>query len=335
MTKTLTLGMCLLLSTKALYTCDGCQCRVATNSKNKLTFTINFRYTNLGQLYGRESTHTAMANSFTTFSRFQKGLNILHGGEDLLNGSYERYVTINMVANYRLTDRWMLSTIVPVSDRSSKNITDVGSETSSTFGLGDAVLLAGFGVYRNSKPNFESHWTLQAGVKLPTGKTNARTSDGDLVDMHIQSGSGSVDYLIGLDGAKQIQRWEFISDVIYRWNSVGARDFQFGDFVNYRFGARYELFNFNKSMLQIDDASRRLRIFGGVNIDGEWEGREHQNKVILENTGGHTLLLSPNIGFQWSKFTLGINYEIPIMRRLQGRQLGQTSKVISEMSFYL
>ncbi|MHB1084660.1 MAG: hypothetical protein ACYCZA_07455 [Thiobacillus sp.] len=40
-------------------------------------------------------------------------------------------------------------------------------------------------------------WNLQGGLKLPTGKTDGRNSDGDVAERSVQPGSGTTDLLLG------------------------------------------------------------------------------------------------------------------------------------------
>lgn len=310
--------------------CDNCQCRMPSG-QSKLTFSLNFRYTNLSDLYGASTAHGLAASPFR--HAFSKESEAFHGGDDLENGSYERYVTMNLLINYRLTDRWSLGVMLPLTQRSNKDVTETGNEKVSTLGLGDFSLIAGFDVYRNSRPNYSSRITLQAGVKLPTGKTDQRLDDGDWADMHVQSGSGSLDYIVAIDASKEINRWEMLADFVYRYNTKGAHDFTFGDFLNYRAGFRYYVHDTNKNMIAIDNDPRRFRISMGLNLDGEWEGHELESGEIMDNSGGHTVLLSPNVRFAWSKFSIGLNYQLPVIHQLKGRQLGQTSKWISDISF--
>lgn len=40
-------------------------------------------------------------------------------------------------------------------------------------------------------------WSLQGGLKLPTGRTDVRNADGDLAERSVQPGSGTTDLLLG------------------------------------------------------------------------------------------------------------------------------------------
>ncbi len=316
--------------------CDGCQCRVNQRGSGKFTLSLNFRHANFGQMYGSESVQSPMTSSATwPLQKTSNSTKVLHGADSLLNGSYERYATANFILTFRFNSRWSFNAIVPITKRSSRNVTAGGSESMRASGLSDIALLTGFNAFADSKPNYAMQWSFLVGFKLPTGKTNATSADGDLVDMRIQSGTGSVDYLFMSDISKQFNRFEFLGDFVYRRNAQGAHGFQFGDFMNYRLGARYRLFDTSTAIVAIDPVRNRFQVFGGINFDGEWEGRERDHHAVIPNTGGHTFLISPAVRFQWTKVGLGINYQIPVTHQLHGRQLGQTAKIVSEWSLYL
>ncbi|MBX7151474.1 transporter [bacterium] len=320
----------IILSAYSATACDNCQCRMPS-AQSKFTFSLNFRYTNLSDIYGSAHAHILEASPFR--SALLKESQAFHGGDDLENGSYERYITMNWLINYRLSERWSLGAIIPLTKRTTKDVMTTGYEKVSTFGLGDVGLIAGFDVYHNSRPNYSSRITIQAGIKLPTGKTNKQLDDGDVAHMHVQSGSGSIDYIFIIDASKEINRWEMLADFIYRYNTEGAHHFTFGDFVNYRAGLRYYVYDTNKNMISIDEDPDRFRMAMGLNLDGEWEGHELESDEIIDNSGGHTVLISPNVLFAWSKFSIGLNYQLPIIHHLEGRQLGQSSKIVTELSF--
>jgi len=46
-----------------------------------------------------------------------------------------------------------------------------------------------------------------AGIKFSTGKTNAQTADGaEYLDSHLQPGTGSKDYLVGLSFSHSLEK---------------------------------------------------------------------------------------------------------------------------------
>jgi hypothetical protein len=319
------------------HACDGCQCRVNTSGEGKFSLNLNFRYVDFSHLYGNSASSVVAMSGYRPWRIDKPGAarQTFHGGSDWLDGSYERYSTANLIVTYRFDARWLVSAILPMTYRHSRTVTAAGVESASTQGLGDAVVWTGYNVYTNARPNYETRFTIMGGVKLPTGSTDARLADGDFVDMHIQTGSGSLDYLFMADASKQMQRWEWIGDFIFRYNKTGTRGFRFGNFINTRIGARFNFLDNKKSLVDIDPVSDRFQLLAGVNLDGEWEGREHAGGMLVDNTGGHTFLVSPNLRFRLNKFMFNVYYQIPFAHQLQGRQLGQTTKIISEMSFYL
>jgi hypothetical protein len=64
-------------------------------------------------------------------------------------------------------------------------------------------------------------------LKGPTGRSDARIDGGR--DPHIQLGTGSWDFGVGLAAARRLTRGSFYGSVLYRVNTEGSWDYEYGD----------------------------------------------------------------------------------------------------------
>ena len=91
--------------------------------------------------------------------------------------------------DFAVNQKWAFSLIAPLVYQERNTI----SETENSLGRGDLSLIA-----QRSFLGMDKSLFLSAGIKLPTGITNHRSDSNIFLSPDMQSGSGSVDYLIGL-----------------------------------------------------------------------------------------------------------------------------------------
>jgi hypothetical protein len=185
-------------------------------------------------------------------------------------------------------------------------------------GLSDIAI---YGRYRLIGDEASSFFmTVSAGVKLPTGATNVHNDEGELLNPHIQAGTGSTDPLLGLDMFYGGGDYSLSLNLMSCYPTKGAQNYQFGTMLNYSINGKYNLLNFGDMN----------SIIAALGVSGELHGGETMNGEAVANTGGNTTYVFPGIQLLvGNMFTFDLSYHIPITHALKGTQLGESYKVMA------
>jgi len=135
---------------------------------------------------------------------------------------------LNLYLSWAPLDRLTLSLNLPY-----KQITieekphDAPDHRLSNSGWGDLAFSTSFVLWRNRK-TLPSRWVEgRFFLKAPTGKSSERV-DGEL-DPHLQLGTGSWDWGVGLAGVQRFQWGSVYASTFYRENREGDLDYEYGD----------------------------------------------------------------------------------------------------------
>lgn len=255
-------------------------------------------------------------------------------------GMEETFVTHQIGFNYRPVDALTISLLVPFSSRSSivtyealaeakpntqspqHHVNDhpVGSEYLQ--GLADIIALAKYRVL-DEMGEGDDPLTLvvNAGLKLPTGKTNAVDVDGRPIDPHLQLGSGSMDFIAGLSVLKGLDDWTLVTTLLGIFPTEGANGYRYGANLNYDLGVRYRF---------IDEEGVSGSLFGSMSFVGELRGMESKDGVTLDDTGGNTTYIAPGaVYFVTKRISVEASYQYPFLHNLNGTQLGETYRIVA------
>jgi hypothetical protein len=204
---------------------------------------------------------------------------------------------------------------------------DRGEET----GIGDVSLLARY--------TFLTHHTLDStlllagtvGVKLPTGATDGKVDGSDeFMDAHTQLGTGSTDLLLGASANLARGRFGVAANLlsgITGEGEVGDVDHSFGNWLNYDLTGRYRVW-------PATVGAGGNSVFLSLGANGELRGRETEGGVELEDSGGHTVYVSPglqvNVEQNW---VFEFSYQHAVYHDLNGVQLGEDYKVFGSLTY--
>jgi len=180
-------------------------------------------------------------------------------------------------------------------------------------GLGDIILVAKHRYFLKNYEGGTTQFAVVGGVKLATGDTDANAPGGGPLPMSDQLGSGSTDFLLGWSGSwfSKYSRSFHIS-ALYKKNTEGDRNFQFGDFVNYNLSANWLVYH---------QPYPRPELYLGVELNGEYTRHNELNGAKLADSGGHRLFVSPT--FHWflsRNWNLEGSVQFPILEELNGIQ---------------
>jgi hypothetical protein len=238
------------------------------------------------------------------------------------NRELETHLTQQYSFFYAVASTLSMSALVPVPRRHSEQLAGAGEiVTGNQFGLGDVDLLARYKPYVGHGMESTYIVSVAAGVKLPTGRTDGRDSQGELLDPHVQLGTGSTDFLLGASGFAAIGRTAFILNLLAGIDRKGANGHQFGNTLNYDATVRYGV---------TPDDYDSPQLFATFSLIGELRGREQQNGLVDDNSGGNVVYVSPGMQlFVTPALTLELSYQQPIIHSLHGQQLGEDYRFVS------
>ena len=140
---------------------------------------------------------------------------------------------------------------------------------------------------------------------------------------HTIDTTGATDFIFGLSLNHSIQRLSLsanILDAIHTEGKAGDKTYQFGNIINYDVTGKYRV---HPGEL----ASERNQWFLALGINGELRDKEKEGGVTVDNSGGHTIYLTPGVQVvaapHWVVEAL---YYHSIYHDLYGTQTGENYK---------
>lgn len=218
---------------------------------------------------------------------------------------FEIFNQTSIEAAYGITGSLMGTASVPFVHKSIR-VSDEPSESVS--GLGDVALGLTYQL-----PVVEKNPVVTAigfEVKLPTGANNRSDEEGNRLDEHLQPGTGSTDFALGVlftmeDEHQRGNLW--YGGLRYRWNEENSHGYKYGNVLFYNLGYSFQTGK-TGSM--------------AVELVGRLAGKDSDTGIDDENTGGHliygSLSTSQTIG---RNLGLTASFLVPVMSHLNGVQV--------------
>lgn len=230
----------------------------------------------------------------TTLRKFVRASDFESGGVDTLE--------VQTQVVYGLTAKTNLQLSVPFL---RKNL-----DSRRATGLGDTTFWVKQQIWKRDSLGTQERISLIGGVKSPTGESDASDRFGRLPPM-LQLGTGSFDFPVGVLFAHDARRG-FFADAIYTAKTE-TNDYRFGDTLRYDLAFTCALKG---------SKPREHFIWAVLELNGQWADRDRSGGVLVANSGGHTLHLSPGLRLaHWTgHISLDFSYQIPILAALNGSQ---------------
>jgi hypothetical protein len=163
------------------------------------------------------------------------------------------------------------------------------------------------------------HFTASLSVTLPTGDSNRRDASGALIDPGLQTGFGVPTFMFGLSMTKWFGNdWTFIADASYNTFMENEYDdgtkMRFGDESRLNAAVTYKLVGIPEKKLRLD-----------LNMEANYLalGRDEENGVGAEATGGQILYLTPGARFYYKTTSLAVGVKLPSWTDLNEEKLQQ------------
>lgn len=220
---------------------------------------------------------------------------------------------IGMYLSWTPIERLTLTAMAPWRFHSIVEQPDGEPETRSTLsGPGDVSLLGSVVLWRDREVLPGSWVEGRLFLKLPTGQRREKV-DG-VRDPHLQLGTGSWDFGAGLAATHRLGWGALYASALYRENTEGTLDYEYGDVVLLNAGLELPLGH----ALQ---APRLAAFTPGLELNFRYAGSDEQDGERYRDSGGGILYAAPSlrIALPW-----GGEGRPPSLRLAVQLPLGQT-----------
>jgi hypothetical protein len=223
------------------------------------------------------------------------------------NAVYRPLEVLSLIATLPLGNR-MIHTVGGGEDVINSNLT----------GVGDAEVAARWAAWRSVDfgTGRVHEMAIAAGTAIPTGRHNAKSADGTLVDPHGQLGTGGWGPFAGLHYRYEQGSWNGFASLTYRRRTQAS----------YFDGSRYK---FGDAVLWSFHGQRRpiQRVALDLGVDGRYaradKATEPDGTVTsaVDNTGGTVLSVAPGVYFNAARdLWLFVRGQVPFYTNLFGEQ---------------
>ena len=212
--------------------------------------------------------------------------------------------------NYVLNSSWAFTASIPYHDRFHTTIAagDTEISTSHASGPGDVRLLARYQLHRAASQS----WSLQFGLKLPTGGFSQNFAEGpqagQLLDRGLQLGTGTTNLILGSSWFSRpaTNLGTFVQATLEQPLAARA-DFLPSTSLNLSGGIRW----LNPS-----------RYTPQLQLNLKSETREYGAEADTPNSGGTIAYLSPGVTTELSRQANAFVFvQLPVYQRVNGLQL--------------
>lgn len=229
--------------------------------------------------------------------------------------------------DYTFNSDWGMNVVLPVAKRTHKHLENdfaAGTQEPEKWDfrkIGDARVA---GRYRIATVEGADHTlgTLGAsfGLKLPSGQTNTKNSDGERAERSLQPGSGTTDAFVGLYFA-QLLPMKSLS-----WFTQAVAQRPLNTDQGYRPGARLAL----DGGLRYDLTDRFSLM---LQLNALIKARDSGNNAEPDNSGGKSLFVGPGASFALTQDVRLYGFaQVPVYQYVNGVQLGVKTGIVLGLS---
>ncbi len=223
---------------------------------------------------------------------------------------------------YGFDQGWSVGLVLPYSNREHSHIhDDLGAPTLEGWqfdDVGDARIKLRY--QPAQQHGSVVSWSVNGGLKLPTGKTNIRNADGEEAERSVQPGSGTTDLLLG--GGIAYAPLELPGNLFANLTAqlpLNEKDgFQPGWRSSLQAGWLYPVSGQLDFLLQ----ANLLHV-----------GRDRGVNAEPDESGRTEVAVVPGLAYAWSRnMTLHAQIELPVYQKVNGIQLTHDYAVLAGLS---
>jgi outer membrane putative beta-barrel porin/alpha-amylase len=217
--------------------------------------------------------------------------------------------------DYTFNQDWGVNLLVPMVDRHHDHIHNhQGAQIPENWDfreLGDVRVMARRRLSTTEDKQAPAVGTsgVNFGLKLPTGKSDVRNSDGELAERSLQPGSGTTDAVLGAYYSQHLPLRSL------SWFVQGLAQLPLNTHDEYRPGNR---FNFDMGVRR--ELGDRLGLL--LQVNALYRGRDRGAQAEPEDTGGQFVFLSPGLSYAFSPRVQVYGFvQLPLYQYVNGVQL--------------
>ena len=202
-------------------------------------------------------------------------------------------------------------------------------------GIGDTTFYGQYRFWNNA--NEEVNAALLFGIKTPTGRTDAKSVEGERFETELQPGSGSWDLFTGLAASRSAGRVGFDTNILYTFANEGSQNTTLGDVFNYNFALSvHARGNETDQHAHLDEKAHEHSdtvwdfIF---ELNGDWREKVEKPGGTDNNTGGNIIYLSAATRASWGRgWSAYFSAGVPVLKDLNGIQSEPKARVLFGIS---
>jgi hypothetical protein len=248
---------------------------------------------------------------------------------DEITGEHKEIKTINrnflLGMEYGFAQDWSVGLVLPYSNREHSHIhDDMGTPILESWqfdDLGDARVKLRYQAGHQHAGDLT--WSLNGGLKLPTGKTNVRNSEGEEAERSVQPGTGTADLLLGggLAYAPLALPGNLFANLSLQLPLNEKHGYQPGWRTAFQAGWQYPLSGTVDFLLQ----ANLLRV-----------GRDEGANAEPAESGRTEVAIVPGLAYAWSRsLSLYGQLELPVYQKVNGTQLTHDYALSAGLSLML
>lgn len=237
----------------------------------------------------------------------------------------EDYRTAEVWGGWNIGKKFRLMAYLPFNFNSRKS----QEVDNSKSGLGDLGVQGFYRVFDKSgmagnKIFVHSLW-LGAGVKLATGKYEARKSSEGAMDPNIfQLGSGSNDFTFNAMYDMRIQDAGLSTSVSYKVNTINGSDYRYGN----KFSSTAQLYY----KFRIKE---KFTLAPNAGVSYESAARDVDRKFSVDVSGGQALFGTVGLESSFPRFAIGAGFQPVLHQDLAGGFIKAGNKFMVHLSLVL
>lgn len=282
----------LLVTFTSANACDFCNYYVGLNpGYNKNTVGIRSNY--------RTASHMITGNPT---------LKIMHGDDDHGSSSADEemtasFLSFDLFARFYPISKLQLLASLPYQ----LNTISFMDKEESRNSISDLTLMAMYQVANTMAmdSNKVRHRVFAgAGVKLPTGKSSG-TSDVNIpMSHHLNTGTGSTDFLFAASYIGKFKKFGWNTDVSFKLNGESKNNYRYGNTFNVTPRIFYET------------GLKTLKIFPHIGAAYEFGNNDYYEDFKQQETGGTVYWGSAGVDVYFSRFSVTTDVRIPVHQDL-------------------
>lgn len=257
--------------------------------------------------------------NFIGLHYFYRGFSSEHAmlGTETKSTSKELFQTAEIRGRFHLNKKIQLFVLAPINinKQTENNI------TSSFAGLGDITTFANYSIYNNGDSllkKWKHNIQTGGGIKLPTGSYK-KLDENEILNPNIQMGTGSFDILFDIIYTVRYKKWGLNNTAFYRFNTTNSNKFKFGN--------RY---TFTSSFFYWANI-KGYSLLPSIGVNYDIANKDIHNSFAFDQSGGSSFFITNGLDFYYKKYTLGINFQFPV---LQTNTITQSKTKISATLLY-